>query len=356
MSKSVNKSLKPIVEYLANRIPEITDTNNFRIFLNKIEYNRIENNKTRKLASFRPDPNRCTALYICDDNYYFIESGFPELSDTTDYIGVDNEQVLDLYYLYIAENKIEVKEELDSAYIYDRVFNGDPIQYEMLREIYPLISIYKVSCDVDVRSITNEQANSILKKLTLKYICLTYQVQSTDIVKLSKQAIVLFSQISDQKDDYIPIDNVLRSILAYQWQFVFLDLYRCIERLSAIGWVHDYSQYFQTGLSKEEMFNRIKKRGMIYNEGEILDHLFTLLDDDTKMSLASITEIDAASFIYSQRNGIVHYQKTDINHSDTEWDTIIVFLLNAIIQLYNNLSDDINDLGDIEYSRNKTVM
>ena len=141
-----------------------------------------------------------------------------------------------------------------------------------------------------------------------------------------------------------------------QWQFVFLDLYRCIERLSAIGWVHDYSQYFQTGLPKEEMFNRIKKRGMIYNEGEILDHLFTLLDDDTKMSLASITEKNAASFIYSQRNGIVHYQKTDINHSDTEWDTIIVFLLNAIIQLYNNLSDDINDLGDIEYSRNKTVM
>ena len=90
---------------------------------------------------------------------------------------------------------------------------------------------------------------------------------------------------------------------------------------------------------------------MIYNEGENINHLFTLLDDETKTSLSSITNTNVATYIYRQRNSIVHYQKTDINHSDIEWNTIIEFLLNAIMQLYNKLSDYIIDIGDKEYSR-----
>ena len=75
------------------------------------------------------------------------------------------------------------------------------------------------------------------------------------------------------------------------------------------------------------------------------DNILDVLKDEEKGNAEKI-----AKYIYTLRNTIVHYQRTEAiidQMSDVQWNKIIQFLLMAIPYLYDHLAIHIEELPDV---------
>jgi len=367
MSKNVNTLLQPIIESLANKCSDIVSPEEmlrlkkYRIHVSEDDYKLIEDNKIKQRSSFQPSFLSKFALFACDSAFYLVQSGMPELiskiGQEMGYLGLDNEDNEALLYLFLSQANIQPSESVSAGEIYNMVFTNQDKEGEVYREVvekfFPQVNIYKIeSAKIPVDHVDDY----FLKQLTLKYICALFHEKPFTPVKLSSDTISLFDKLSDDAGHLVPIDNLVQSILAYRWNFVFLDLYRCIERLYVIGWVLDYSNCFGSSLDKAAVHEKLLERYVQHHEDEIIKYLFSLLDASLLTELDSIRgKTEYSDFIYSLRNSIVHYQTNDVSFSDTEWDVIVKFLLKAIDDLYNKLEVEIKTLGDKDFKKDKTV-
>lgn len=366
MSKNIKLILQPIVNALAEKCSSFAskaELEAYEIFVSEDDYGLIEDNKIQRCSLFQPSFSAKFALYELAGQYYLVESGMPELSSKTGrgigYMGIDNEDYEALYFLFVSQAGLAVKETVRADEIFNAVFTEDNktdrIRREIVEPFFPEVYIYKLDgVKIVLTTPTDEYC---LKQLTLKYICAVFGENQFTPVKISKDAIALYDKLAENTDHLIPIDNLVQSILAYRWNFVFLDLYRCIERLYVIGWVLDYTTTFGSSLGKEDIHKKLLDRAVAHHEDEIIKYLFTLLDAGILAGLDSIRDkTEHSVFIYDLRNSIVHYQTNDVKHSDEEWNIISVFLLKAIDKLYTVLATDIILLGKKEFKKDKAVV
>ena len=366
MSKNVKVILQPIVNALAEKctgIASIAELESYEINVSEEDYSLIEDNKILCYGLFQPSFSAKFALYEWDGAFYVVESGMPELTAKTGseigYLGLDNEDNEALFFLFLNKAGLQVKETAKAGDIYNTVFTEDNktdrIGRVVIEQFFPEVNIYKLDMAKVVLSTPVDEYN--LKQLTLKYICAVFHENPFTPVKISTDAIALYEKLSENTDHLIPIDNLVQSILAYRWNFVFLDLYRCIERLYVIGWVLDYSSTFGSSLGKEDIHTKLLDRSVAHHEDEIIKYLFTLLDAGILAGLDPIrNKTEHSVFIYDLRNSIVHYQTSDVKHTDEEWNAIALFLLKAIDKLYTDLAVDIRMLGNKEFKKDKTVV
>ena len=364
MSRNIKMVLQPILSALAEKCSEFEDKailETYEIYISEEDYYLIESNTIRNHGLFQPSFSAIFALYECGGAQYLVEAGMPELSSKRGsdigYMGVDNDDNQALFFLFVNQSGLQVKESVTPGDIYNTVFTEDNkrdrIPGGLLRPFFPEVNIYKI--DSAKVALTLPFDEYCLKQLTLKYICAVFQEKAFTPVNLSEDAITLYDKLSENADHLIPIDNLVQSILAYRWNFVFLDLYRCLERLYVIGWVLDYSEAFDSLLDKEEVHAKLIERFVGHHEDEIIRFLFTKLDDMLLAELDPIRgEKKQADFIYDLRNSIVHYQTNDVTHTDGEWNIISIFLLKAIDKLYTDLAEDIRTLGNKEFKKDKS--
>lgn len=363
MSKNVKMVLQPIVLALAEKCSGFEDKavlEPYEIFISEEDYNLIENNSIKNNGLFQPSFSAKFALYEWDGVHYLVETGMPELSSKRGaqigYIGVDNDDCKALFFLFLNHTNLQVKETVTSEEVYNTVFTednkADKIPWELIKLFFPEVNIYKLDeKDIVLASPVDEYC---LKLLTLKYICAVFRENLFTPVRLSEDAVTMYETLSGNVDRLIPIENLVQSILAYRWNFVFLDLYRCIERLYVIGWILDYSETFNSLLDKEDVHKKLIERFIGHHEDEIINYLFTKLDGSLLSELDTLRgEKNQADYIYDLRNSIVHYQTSDVTHTDAEWNTISIFLLKAIDKLYTDLRDDIRTLGNKEFKKDK---
>ena len=158
-----------------------------------------------------------------------------------------------------------------------------------------------------------------------------------------------YVEIFDSGDQNISIDNLLHSLGSNYWKFCFVDIYRCIERLFVLAWVHNYKTTMQSSLTPNQIHDALKNRFRIEkHEKENIEYLFTLLDPATRALLTPASGgMNPDNYIYELRNKIVHYQKTEteIDGIDAgKWNVIVRFLLASILALYPQFSGYITDL------------
>ena len=158
-----------------------------------------------------------------------------------------------------------------------------------------------------------------------------------------------YVEIFDSGDQNISIDNLLHSLGSNYWKFCFVDIYRCIERLFVLAWVHNYKTTMQSSLTPNQIHDALKNRFRIEkHEKENIEYLFTLLDPATRALLTPASGgMNPDNYIYELRNKIVHYQKTEteIDGIDAgKWNVIVRFLLASILELYPQFSGYITDL------------
>lgn len=361
----MKKVLQPIVSALADKCMDLADRaelESYELFVSEEDYSLIEENKIVCRGVFQPSFLTKFALYEWAGDFYLVESGMPEVADKIGreigYLGQDNGDNEALYFLFLSQSGVQVKEAAKSDEIYNVVFTEDnktdKIRREIIEVFFPEVFVYKL--DNGKIAISSPADEYSLKQLTLKYICAVFKDKPFTPVKIASDAIALYDRLSENADHLIPIDNLVQSILAYRWNFVFLDLYRCIERLYVIGWVLDYTTTFGSSLKKDDIHNKLLERSVAHREDEIIKYLFTLLDAAILADLDPVRGTTKHSaFIYDLRNSIVHYQTSDVKHTEEEWNTISVFLLKSIDKLYTDLAADIRLLGDKEFKKDKSA-
>lgn len=364
MSKNVKAVLQPVVSALANKcskLDNIETLESYEVYISEDDYDLIENNKIQQIGLFQPSFTAKFALYEWNASYYLVESGMPELSvlreSEVGFIGMDNDDCEALYFVFLNQAGVQIKASATADEIYNAVFTEeyktDRIPRESIEQFFQEVNIYKIEDGkIDLPTPVDEY---MLKQLALKYICSVFQEKAFTTINLSTEAIICFDKLSKNTDHLIPIDNLVQSIMAYRWNFVFLDLYRCIERLYVIGWVLDYSEAFNSPLGKEDVHAKLIERFIAHHEDEIINYLFTKLDSNLLAELDNVRgEKKQADYIYDLRNSIVHYQTSDVILSDNEWNNIIIFLLKAIDKLYTYLKNDIITLGNKEFKKDKS--
>ena len=359
MSAHVNGTLAPIIDALVEKCSTEIKTTDYRIYLDKAQYDLIEHNHFTSISTFHPNPYTYFALYQQDTYYYLVESGFPELRPEDEkhfgYKGKDNDSNAALYLLFLVNLNVSPKYGVHETELLDNVFTEDAMSYGIdrnsIESFFPSVNIYEIP--VATTLIPGNEADYFLKQIVLKYICATYKLVESSLIKFSDRALELFDRLSVFPDHSLPIDNLIQSILAYRWQFVFLDLYRCIERLYVIGWVHEYANAFVSPMSKVDIHNLLINKHIEHHEEDIIKYLFCLLDPIIISELDSVNVGNASSFIYDLRNRIVHYQQEDMTQTGSAWDTIIVFLLKAIDRLYQTLRIEIQDIGNKGFKKEK---
>ena len=351
MGRNVKDALAPIVKALADRSSIPVDPTNYSVFVEPAEYEAIERRQIQCVQRFHPTPSSYFALYLDGTSYYFVESGFPEASDPG-FKGIDNSSNRALFFLFLADSNIGIRSDVSGDAIKDRVFldetkNGK-IRFEIIEEFFPVVNIYEAMLPVP-----NGCEEYSLKQMSLKYICATYTELEGSPISFSSHTLSLYDSLTSFSGQSLPIDNLIQSILAYKWNFVFLDLYRCVERLYIIGWVRDYADAFGSSMPNIDIYEKLNEKRIIYHENEAIQYLFDRLPLGTLSILDGlrlgdiVADNNQAVFVYKLRNRIVHYQSQDIvSFSDGEWNIIISFLLHSIDYLYQALQKEINEIGD----------
>ncbi|HBC8110644.1 TPA: hypothetical protein ACUB1K_003539 [Klebsiella michiganensis] len=155
-------------------------------------------------------------------------------------------------------------------------------------------------------------------------------------------------------EDTIPYSLPLQGLLSYNWQSLFLDLYRCLEQL-------------YTALKLKSLVAKITYQGTLADLAYLLedelswrpkeqDALASILAHSSEatrikihaaflVNIADITDFSAsrcASFIYKLRNSHVHFRpamKAETKKTD-EWNGIILAMCDAVDEIYGSLGKD----------------
>ena len=121
-----------------------------------------------------------------------------------------------------------------------------------------------------------------------------------------------------------------------------------------LAWVDEFKSSMQSTLGLQELYKNMKHvYSTEHHEDKNIASLYKLLPDDILGVLTDGEIVNAekvAKRIYTLRNKIVHFQRTDEEidgMSDSEWNRIIRFLLIAIPYLYNHFAKHMEELPNV---------
>ena len=195
-----------------------------------------------------------------------------------------------------------------------------------------------------------------------------------------EETLLQFSDISIERNFFIPYEFIMESLIAIKWKHVFKDLYRCVENLyafpkakkliekmncsesikieqivedleSQLGWRPPEQQALQELLkfSTTEVLDEFLK---VFLKDELKKELEKLqnekksyIDEEEVERLSEKIHRKKADYIgvklYNLRNSLVHFRKA-LNNQDTEfndeqWNILIKSMLMFIIEIYNEM-------------------
>ena len=349
MSRSVKKMMEEFFTLLTKHSTiNLQDYKSIRLFVTEGEFNAINSGITH-LVSVNFGYGHIASLYYYQNNTYMI---LPACYDGNEREGLQASDIPNELWLYhIVRNKIIPLEKANDNELLMNVFTEVDVidvSFESVINYFPSMIGYIVD-DVVPDDVTMKE--SYIRQLCLEMLCKSSSLLS---LPFDNDTINAYLDIANTDNVNIPIDNVSRSIISYRWKFCFIDLYRCHERLFMLAWVDEFKSSMQSTLGLKELYINMKSVystehhedkniASLYNL--LADNILDVLKDEEKKNVEKI-----AKYIYTLRNTIVHYQKTETTidqMSEVQWNKIIRFLLLAIPYLYDHLAKHIEELPDV---------
>lgn len=314
-----------------------------RVFLTEEEHNKLAR-EVHLLSTYVFSRNLCFILLEEHGLYYFVTLGLDNELNSKILKPVEN--AIEITLTAIEKSGVERISTVSEALLLEKVFvskDTENVYWESIEEFFPEIQTYQILDNVGT---TQEDFSVYLKRLALFAMCNHPEML---ILGFEVPTLQKYVEIFDSGDQNISIDNLLHSLGSNYWKFCFVDIYRCIERLFVLAWVHNYKTTMQSSLTPNQIHDALKNRFRIEkHEKENIEYLFTLLDPATRALLTPASGgMNPDNYIYELRNKIVHYQKTEteIDGIDAgKWNVIVRFLLASILELYPQFSGYITDL------------
>lgn len=349
MSRSVKKMMEEFFTLLTKHSTiNLQDYKSIRLFVTEGEFTAINSGITH-LVSVNFGYGHIASLYYYLNNTYMI---LPACYDGNEREGLQASDIPNELWLYhIVKNKIFPLEKANDNELLMNVFTEvdvTDVSFESVINYFPSMIGYIVD-DVVPDDVT-------MKESYIRQLCLEMLSNSSSLLSLpfDNDTINAYLDIANTDNVNIPIDNVLRSIISYRWKFCFIDLYRCHERLFMLAWVDEFKSSMQSTLGLKELYKNMKSvYSTEHHEDKNIASLYNLLPDNILDFLKDEEKGNAekiAKYIYTLRNTIVHYQRTEAiidQMSDDQWNKIIQFLLMAIPYLYDHLANHIEELPNV---------
>ena len=307
-----------------------------RVYLTEPEYNLLAHD-IKVLNTYVFNREVEFALIECSGVKYLLITGLDNTLTHGDVTAIDNR--IELSFAMLSYGATSRKAEVTRETLLENVFvapDTDMIDWETVEPYFPAIQTFEVKVAVGA---TAEQQQAFLRVMTLNALC---QNPDTLVLPFNGTTLQRYTDVANSGNDEIPLDNVIRSLGSNYWKFCYIDMYRCIERLLLVGWVHNYKTNLASGLAPDALYGKINGRFKIaHHEWENIEYLFTLLPASITTMLDGVRNgVAHDKYIYELRNKLVHFQKDEavINAiSNDEWNVIIQFMLVATLNLYQQL-------------------
>lgn len=347
----MNRNIMKLQEKLLKLLVTHTDINladypNAKLFVTEEEYKTLESDVIH-VVTFKFGQGQIASIYNVENiNYLVLPEEYVSIKMDS-LIAVDEKK--EIIYVYLVQNEITpldtiTEEELKEFIFIDKELKN--IDWDVARRFFPSLSLFEI---YDTLPIKKENLMLYLKRICLAAVC---QTPSMHLLPFSKEVISGYEAIANSDNDDIPYDNILHSILSYQWKFCFIDLYRCQENLLLWAWVDNFKKTMQSTLKLTNLYTSMKNTYPTeHHEKENMVSLYSLLPEDILSKMPEGASSQAKSkIIYELRNKIVHYQKSDVeveSIKEDKWNMIVNFLLESIPALYKTLENHIKEIPDI---------
>lgn len=250
-----------------------------------------------------------------------------------------------LFTLSVVEAKIhprktvtasQIKDALDDAF---RVEGGDYAGHDLaqIAPFFPDLVVYRVTTPLEYHDIIERVLGSILVRTSLD-----------GPILLESDTVKKFILVFEAGSPLIPYRNLIQGILSISWDYLFVEIYRCVEQLYSLPRIERLKKEMPCSSSIREMAKLLEDYLSWYpKEEEALQALVRLCTEHTVTVIC--TGLDggdgethdsrscaAARELYKLRNRIVHYRPAhdNIEKPEADWNIVIRGMLEIIAHLY----------------------
>lgn len=231
----------------------------------------------------------------------------------------------------------QIKDALDDAY---HVEGGDYAGHHLaqITPLFPDLIVYRVTTQLEYHDIMERVLGSILVRTSLD-----------GPILLEPDTVDKFIDVFETGSALIPFRNLIQGILSISWDYLFVEIYRCVEQLYSLPRIERLRKEMSSSSSIREMAKMLEDCLSWYpKEEEALQALVRLCTENTVTVIC--TGLDsgngdthdsrsdaAARELYKLRNRIVHYRPAHdkIEKSEADWNIIIRGMLEIVAHLYD---------------------
>lgn len=269
---------------------------------------------------------------------YVISIGFDFEIDPNDEIFSTIELNAGIFTFIISETSIKLNENIDLTKLANLTYPSkkESIGYighdfKEFIEFFEIIKVFKINSD----SVLNfDDTHRLTSYLVLK------SINSCMLLNYSANTLNSFERLILNSSSCVSFENILSAILSSSYKHCFLELYRNIEKLFPIIKLNILYENIEASVNFISFWNSVDE--IIKwkpNEEGTLEVMLENISSNTKKIIESIPNngLNSGKFIYKLRNSIVHYRLSSdtIDLSDDNWNIIIQFLSEIIIEQYN---------------------
>lgn len=346
MSNNIKAIQKSIFAKFSN-IAKLSDVERDKssISLSEDEFKQLENG-VKIILSHKITPENIFAFTMIEEKKYLLVTG--DFADFHLDACAEVDDNVPMFMFAISQLNIPCKRNVSEELLLEKIFTGENnrLEWQNVACFFPRMCLYELK-DPWIDG-NDEDCEYYLRSLMVAVCCLNQQNLS---LPFEKETISEYENLLNRDDKHIPIDNILHSLLEGEWKFCFLDVYRTIERLFYVSWIHKCQIEFGSTKPIPEINESLRKLSVEHHEDKCMIHLFSCVNGEKIGTISSIVgNENVGKYIYRLRNEIVHFQKSDnrINNIDSKcWNQLIRFMIMSIIDLYALLNKYIDELPNM---------
>lgn len=234
----------------------------------------------------------------------------------------------------------ETRDVLENQYAGKDAYDG--------HELNVIISLFpKFFCfEVD----SSYSSSSTIERLTGSYACRSYNLGPLMLDAETKDSL---RSLFEDESDHIPFPLILQGVLAFAWQTLFLELYRCLEqlypapRLSELASellssrsLFDLADIIETTLTWRPKEDESLIKILRYCSRVPVDEALQAFEREPSIEYDQAVEV-AGRAIYQLRNSLVHFRasRKSMVLSDVNWNILIRAMSSFISQSYSEVGD-----------------
>ena len=346
MSNNIKAIQESIFAKFSN-VVKLSDTERGKssIFLSEDEFRQLENG-VKIILSHKITSENIFAFATVEEKKYLLATG--DFADFSLDACAEVDDNVPVFMLAISELNIPCIRNVSEELLLEKIFTGENnrLEWQDVACFFPRMCLYELK-DPWIDG-NDEDCEYYLRSLMVAVCCLNQQNLS---LPFEKETINEYGNLLNRDDKHIPIDNILHSLLESEWKFCFLDVYRAIERLFYVSWIHKCQIEFGSTKPIVQINDSIRKLSVEHHEDKCMIHLFSCVNGEKIGTISSVVgDENVGKYIYRLRNEIVHFQKSDnrINNIDSKcWNLLIRFMVMSIIDLYALLNKYIDELPNM---------